>query len=153
MSSSSDSYDGLSPVTIINLGIWVPICVMVVAYFVCSTKYKCCKNTRTGLCCCNIKQGDVADRGRDHTIVMSTIEDRNQNHHQDIYRISSGQAFETLDELQYWYDNFEENSSSPESVANRTCNNGWTTPPPPSYESLFPCSDNVSTCADLPKPV
>ena len=87
---------------------------------------------------------------------MDVIEDRSvsQDVRQDIYRISTGEAFQTLEELQSWYNNFEHNRLSQvgsESHNNRY-NNGRTTPPP-SYETLFPCSDNILSCTSLQKHV
>ena len=110
MSSASDgSYGGLSALAIINLGIWIPIIVMISAYFMCSTKYRYCKSIHTGKWCCFIKSCNDDEDFVDSIILRNDVESRVNDNDSDIYRISSGIGFESLEELQLWYNNFEEN--------------------------------------------
>ena len=161
MSSSSDGYGGLSPVVIINLGIWVPILVMFSAYFLCSTKYKCFKNTNTGKWCCSIckrNPNDTVDSGLDHSIIMNIIQSRSddQEFNREVFSISTDLGFETMEDLQLWYNNYEESRSVQASLATNNnqspINKYGRAAPPPSYASLFSSNDDgLPSYDDLPK--
>ena len=158
MSSSSDGSSGIISFCIISLGISIPILVMITSYFICSPKYRCCKNTRTRLWCCNLKGNDAVDSDRD-SILLDELERRSddENSHRDIYRISSTLGFNTIQELQTWYNNFEGNRSAAETGSsnirrnNRMNNTTGRITPPPSYASLYSCNDDVPSYDDLPK--
>ena len=150
MSSSSDGYGGLTSFCIISLGVSIPILVMISAYFICSPKYRCCKNTTTRSWCCNLTGNDTVDSDTD-AIILDELEN------QDIYRISSTIGFETIQELQTWYNNFEGNRSAAEAGSsnirrnNRRNNTTGRITPPPSYASLYSYNDDVPSYDDLPK--
>ena len=157
MSSTSDgaTYGGLSALAIINLGIWIPIIVMISAYFMCSTKYRYCKSIRTGEWCCYIKRIDIEGDSDDTIMLRNVLEGRVNSDEPDIYRISPNIGFDSLEELQQWYNNFEENRHIQQSRShpNNTIRNNTTVAatPPPSYASLFSRDDDVPSYDDLPK--
>lgn len=155
MSSTSDgSYGGLSALAIINLGIWIPIIVMISAYFMCSTKYRYCKSIRTGKWCCLIRRSNDEEDFDNAIILRNDVESRVNDNDSDIYRISSGIGFESLEELQLWYNNFEENRQQPHTGViqnNSTRRNAGRSTPPPSYASLYSRDDDVPSYDDLPK--
>ena len=155
MSSSSDgSYGGLSALAIINLGIWIPIIVMISAYFMCSTKYRYCKSIQTGKWCCFIKSCNDDEDFVDSIILRNDVESRVNDNDSDIYRISSGIGFESLEELQLWYNNFEENRQQARAGVRQndtTRSNTGRSTPPPSYASLYSRDDDVPSYDDLPK--
>ena len=155
MSSTSDgSYGGLSALAIINLGIWIPIIVMISAYFMCSTKYRYCKSIRTGKWCCLIKRSNDVEDFDNAIILRNEVGSRVNDNDSDIYRISSGIGFESLEELQLWYNNFEENREQPHTgvISNSsTRRNAGRSTPPPSYASLYSRDDDVPSYDDLPK--
>ena len=158
MSSTSDgTYAGLSSLAIINLGIWIPIIVIISAYFMCSTKYRYCRSIRTGEWCCFIKRNDDESDSDNSIILPSIHEGRINDVHSDIYRISSNLGFESLEELQLWYNNFEETRQVPQSAGNSNNSTrididitGRNTPPP-TYASLYSDDEDVPSYDDLPK--
>ena len=160
MSSSSDGFSGsgLASFCVISLGISIPILIMLTSYFICSPKYRCCKNTRTRAWCCNLRGNDAVDSDTD-SILLDVLERRSEdeNSHRDIYRISSTIGFETIQELQTWYNNFEGNRSAAEAGSsnitrnNRRNNTTGRITPPPSYASLYSYNDDVPSYDDLPK--
>ena len=131
---------------------------MLTSYFICSPKYKCCRNQRTGLWCCSLNGNDTVDSD-DHSILLNTLggQSDNEDSDQNIYRISSTIGFETIQELQIWYNNFEGNRSAAEAGSsnvrrnNRRNNTTGTITPPPSYASLYSHDDDVPSYDDLPK--
>ena len=159
MSSSNDDLGGPSPVLIINLGIWIPIVIMVFAYFSCSSQYRCCKNVKNGRWCCDIRNGDDIDRGRDHAIMMQE-QSGNPQPLQNIYSITNAHTLSAArEQLQHWYDNFETHRSNDNNGA-RSSNlqsvsgvrNSGRETPPPSYDSLFSSIGNVIIVPAITKP-
>ena len=151
MSSSSDGYAGLSALAIINLAIWIPIIVMVSAYYSCSTKYRGCRNTMTGECCFKCKGN--SDDSMDESVLMSIIETGSDDPDFDpnIYSISNSIGFDSVEELQIWYNNFEQRRTMQSISRNgqRRFNSRIATPPP-SYASLYSHNDDLPFYDDLP---
>merc|ERR1712133_204803 len=144
MSSTSDgaTYGGLSALAIINLGIWIPIIVMISAYFMCSAKYRYCKSIRTGEWCCYIKRMDIEGDSDDTIMLRNVLERRVNSDEPDIYRISPNIGFDSLEQIQQ--------SRSHPKITTRN-NTSVAATPPPSYASLFSRDDDVPSYDDLPK--